>query len=387
MDKLTGGIFRMKMIVRLTLGLLLTIFLTNIAAAKNPEIQPVQTEIVAKLPFSVGNIAFTPDNQVIFSHHPFYSPEIRVAKLTSPTTFEPFPNAEWNTPQPGTDHYLDNVLGLRSDENGVVWMIDMGFRTHITPKLVGWNTRTNKLERIYYMPEPVTRQGSQPQDLVIDQKNRKFYIADEDIGPGGDASQSAIIIIDMDSGYARRVLEGDRSTIPEDVPLIFDEKKLTFPGKDGNPVDIKVGCDGITMDMQSEWLYYAPLSGHSLYRIRVDDLNNENLTPAQLSLKVERYSDKPNNGGLSIDYAGNIYLTALESKSIGLITPDRKYHTLASHSSMVWPDGISYSLDGYMYVSASQVSSAAIFHNGKPENTTPYLIFRFKPPSPGYISR
>jgi len=120
----------------------------------------------------VGNIAITPDNQIIFSHHPFFSPDVRVAKLTSPTTFQPFPNADWNTPRKGTDHYLDNVLGLRSDENGIVWIIDMGFRTKIAPKLVGWNTRADRLERIYYMPEPITRAGSQPQDIVIDQKNR-----------------------------------------------------------------------------------------------------------------------------------------------------------------------------------------------------------------------
>jgi sugar lactone lactonase YvrE len=349
--------------------------------------KPAPSEIVAKLPQSVGNIAFTPDNQIIFSHHPFYAPAIRVARLTSPTTFEPFPNAEWNTPRDGTDHYLDNVLGLRSDENGVVWIIDMGFRTHITPKLVGWNTRTNKLERIYYMPEPITRPGSQPQDVVIDQTHRKFYIADEDIGPGGDGSQAAIIEIDMDTGILRRLLEGDHSTIPENIPITVDGNDLTVPGKDGKPQIIKVGCDGITMDVKSEWLYYGPLSGHSLYRIKVADLIDESLSPAELSKKVERYSDKPNNGGLSIDYAGNIYLTAVESKQIGVITPDRKYHVMTTDPDMVWPDGISYSLDGYMYVSASQVSAAALFHNGQAENKLPYLIYRFKPLAPGYLSR
>lgn len=107
----------------------------------------VTAEIFARLPQSVGNVAFTPDNQVIFSHHPFYSPDVRVAQLTSATTFAPFPNADWNTPREGSDQYLDNVLGLRSDESGVVWMIDMGFRTHITPKLVGWNTHANRLVR------------------------------------------------------------------------------------------------------------------------------------------------------------------------------------------------------------------------------------------------
>ena len=366
-------------------------FIVALAAAtpafSQQQSNTVTAEIFARLPQSVGNIAFTPDNQVIFSHHPFYSPDVRVAKLTSATTFEPFPNAEWNTPQKGSDQYLDNVLGLRSDENGVVWMIDMGFRTHITPKLVGWNTHANRLERIYYMPEPVTRSGSQPQDIVIDHKNRKFYIADEDIGPGGDGSKAAIIVIDMNTGRARRVLEGDKSTVPENVPITVDGNDLTVPGKDGKPTIIKVGCDGITMDAKAEWLYYAPLSGRSLYRIRVTDLNDEGLSNAQLSAKVERYSDKPNNGGLSIDFAGNIYLTAVETKSIGVITPDRKYRTLTSDAEMVWPDGISYSPDGYMYVSASQVSAAAMFHGGKAENKTPYLIYRFKPLAAGIISR
>ena len=346
-----------------------------------------KAEIFARLPQSVGNIAFTPDNQLIFSHHPFYEPDLRVARLTSPTTFEPFPNAEWNAPRKGTDQYLDNVLGLRSDESGIVWIIDMGFRTRITPKLVGWNTRTNKLERIYYMPEPVTVAGSQPQDIVIDQKHRKFYIADENIGPGGDGSHAAIIVIDMDTGAARRVLDGDRSTVPENIPITVDGNDLTVPGKDGKQSIIKVGCDGITMDVNSEWVYFAPLSGRSLYRIKAADLGNDKLGSEELSKRVERYSDKPNNGGLSIDYAGNIYLTAVETKSIGIIGSDRKYRTYLNDPDMVWPDGITASPDGYMYVSASQVSAAAMFHNGKAENKTPYLIYRFKPEAAGYISR
>ena len=102
---------------------------------------------------------------------------------------------------------------------------------------------------------------------------------------------------------------------------------------------------------------------------------------------IERYSDKPNNGGLSIDYAGNLYLTAVETKSIGVVGADRKYRTYLSDPEMVWPDGITASPDGYMYVSASQISAAAMFHGGKAENKTPYLIYRFKPLAAGYVSR
>ena len=135
------------------------------------------------------------------------------------------------------------------------------------------------------------------------------------------------------------------------------------------------------------WVYFAPLSGRSLYRVRATDLNDEQLTPAELSAKVESYSDKPNNGELSIDYDGNLYLTAVETKSVGVVGADRKYRTYLSDPEMVWPDGITAAPDGYMYVSASQISAAAMFHGGKAENKAPYLIYRFKPIAPGYISR
>ena len=40
----------------------------------------VTAELFASVPQSVGNITFAPDNRVIYSHHPFFSPEIRVAE-------------------------------------------------------------------------------------------------------------------------------------------------------------------------------------------------------------------------------------------------------------------------------------------------------------------
>jgi hypothetical protein len=54
---------------------------------------------------------------------------------------------------------------------------------------------------------------------------------------------------------------------------------------------------------------------------------------------------------------------------------------------MIWPDGITAAPDGYMYISTSQISAAAMLHGGKAENKVPYLIYRFEPIVPGYISR
>ena len=81
---------------------------------------PVQAaEVVARLPQSVGNVTFTREGRMIFSHHPFFEPAVRVAELEAGgTSARPFPTLEWNTPRPGTDEYLDSVLGVHGDEEG-----------------------------------------------------------------------------------------------------------------------------------------------------------------------------------------------------------------------------------------------------------------------------
>lgn len=347
----------------------------------------VTAELFASVPESVGNVTFTPDNRIIYSHHPFFSPDVRVAELNADRkSFKPFPDAAWNTPRPGTDRYLDSVLGLRGDENGIIWMLDMGQRTPLTPKIVGWDTKANKLHRIYYVPAPASLPESQHNDFVVDLKHRKFYIADEGIGPGGDGSKAALVVVDMDTGAVRRLLQGHVSTLPEDRPITVNGKNLTVPGKDGRPIVIKVGADGIAADKNFEWLYYGPLNGTALYRVRIADLNNEDLSEAELGKRVERYADKPNNGGLSIDDEGNLYLTEVETKAVGVIpAASRQYRRMAWNDDLIWPDGVSYSPDGFMYVSAAQISFAAIFNNGKGLNKAPYHIFRFRPLAPGRV--
>ena len=313
---------------------------------------PIQAEVFAKLPEAVGNITFTPDSDVIFSQHPFFAPSIRVAKLNEDRTGStPWPNLDWNTPKADSDHYFDSVLGLRGDGNGVVWMLDMGTRTGVTPKLVGWNSNTDQLERIYYIPAPSTLPESQHNDFTIDEKRGMAIIADEGIGPGGDGTKAALVTIDMKTGKTRRLLQGHESCLPEDVPIKLGDRILTV-----------------------------------IYRVRLDDIANETLSAEELGNRVYRYAGKPNNGGLGIDRAGNLYLTAVETTAVGIIPADTgRYAKYASHPDLIWPDGVSYAPDGFMYVSAAQVSEAAGFNSGTERNAAPYFIFRFPPLAPGRL--
>jgi Gluconolactonase len=347
----------------------------------NAMTQSVKHEVFATVEQSVGNIAFTSQGDLVYSHHPFFNPKFRVVKYNAQTkTTMPFPNEEWNTPRQTDDHYLSNVLGIRNDEDGIVWMLDMGQRDPVTPKIVGWNTVTNQLERIYYLPETAVVPTSQPNDMVVDTRHKVFVIADEGIGNGGDGSTAALIVVDMKTGKTRRLLEGTRTTLPENLPTMINGKSLAVNGK-----NLLVGADGITADRNFEWLYYAPLNGSKIYRVKLDDLLNENLSESELDKRIETYSDKPNNGGLSIDHDGNLYLTAMESNSVAVIlAKDKSVHNIVTDENLLWPDGVSYNqVDGYMYVSAAQVHLGAVFNNGKNLATAPFYIFRFKPIAKG----
>ncbi|MEM1327245.1 MAG: hypothetical protein AAGI23_14885, partial [Bacteroidota bacterium] len=200
-------------------------------------------EIYATVEEAVGNISFTANGDLVYSHHPFFEPQTRVVIMDAKAkNIQPFPNEKWNTPRETDENYLSNVLGIRNDKNGIVWMIDMAQRNPIRPKIVGWNTKTDTLERIYFLDQS-TNKSSQPNDMVVDTKNGAFIIADEGIGNGGDGSKAAFIVVDMVTGKTRRLLEGHRTTKPENNPTIIDGEILAV---DGTP--LLVGNDGITAD-------------------------------------------------------------------------------------------------------------------------------------------
>lgn len=348
----------------------------NVKDTKIVNKKVVNLETFATTPESVGNISFTAAGDLVYSHHPLFEPKNRVMIMDAKTKeSKPFPNKEWNTPRETDEDFLSNVLGIRNDKNGIVWMLDMAQRNAIKPKIVGWNTNTNTLEKIYYLDKSIVAY-SQPNDMVVDTKHGVFIIADEGIGNGGNGDAGAFIIVDMKTGEDRRILEGHRTTKPENTPTIIDGKKLNI---DGNIT--LVGNDGITSDKDFEWIYYGPLNGTKVYRIKTEDLLNYNLSDEELDSKIETYSSKPNNGGMSIDKEENIYMTAVESKSIVVVlSENQSTYTIAKNPNMVWPDGVSYNhIDGYMYVSAAQVNNGSIFNNGENMVTKPFYIFRFKP--------
>lgn len=346
----------------------------------------------------VGGITQMPDGRVLIGSHPFYAPKVQVALLNADRrSTTPYPNLEWQSckTDDGTwkadlDHCLDWVLGLHTDANGILWLLDSAKTTDkaagrpagLVPKLVGWNTRTNMLERIIKLDPSATITESQHNDFVVDLKHQVIVIADEAIGENsnGMGDKAALVVVDLKDGSSQRVLQGHDSMRPVPDPIRWDVGLPT-----AGSFKLGVGVDGIALDHTSEWLYFAPLSGYKMYRMRMADLLDRGLDPAQLASRVETYADKPFNGGLSIDTAGNLYLTEVGERAVGVIPPDtRKYHRLVTDPGMVWPDGITFNADGYMYTGAAQLPLTSILQaDGVGKNKAPYLVYRFKPLAPG----
>lgn len=340
-------------------------------------------EVVAELDEPPGNITVTPDGRIIFSMSQAFQTDLRVGELVD-GAIVPFPNEEWSLGGYREDRVsLDTVLGLQSDPLGIVWMLDNAARGGSTPKLVGWDTRADELHKVIYVTGPALIEGSFLNDLAVDRTRNKIYISDTA------GARGALIVTCIETGASRRVLEGHVSMVPEDVDLmIASDRPAQRRQPDGTLAKPRIAVNGLALDVKNEWLYYGPLNGLTMYRVRVDDLVDESLSESQRAARVEAYSEKTISDGMGVDWEGNIYVTAVSDDHVGVITPDREYNVLFSDPVITrWPDGMSYGPDGYMYIIANQLYLTPGMTGGEMEAEPPFYIIRFPALAPGVIGR
>ncbi|MEI6706004.1 MAG: hypothetical protein WCK96_02590 [Methylococcales bacterium] len=55
----------------------------------------------------------------------------------------------------------------------------------------------------------------------------------------------------------------------EDVDLVIDNVPIQVKDAAGKLLRPHIGVNPITEDLHNEWVYFAPMHGHSIYRISV----------------------------------------------------------------------------------------------------------------------
>lgn len=333
-------------------------------------------EVVADLPTPPGNIAVSREGRVFISLHPEAHPALKVVELVK-GQMQPFPNSDY---QDGSDkHAFNNVLGVRLDAQNRLWTLDNGTHGLKPPRLLAFDIATRQLVHEYVFPRNDAGLGSHLNDLQVSPDGRYVFIADASFF----AHTPALVVYDTQTRHARRLLQNHESVTADYYTAVVQKRRMEVLGL----LSIRPGVDSIALDAAGEWLYYAPVTSLNLYRIRTRDLTDESLGDSVLRQRTETYAPKTMSDGITMDVAGNVYLSDLEHSAIVRLRTDKTLETLVQTLRLRWPDGFSFGPDGWLYVTCSSLHYVLGELPSSVTEHAPYQVFRIKLDTEGVAGR
>ncbi len=332
----------------------------------------------------------------VFVNYPRWNDPMRwsVAEVHADSSVTPYPNEEWQSWTPDSTDYqpLDRhwicVQSVHVDDTDRLWVLDAGSpklagvvpggRGGGAAKLVCFDLTTNTLLRTYRFTDAVAPSKSYLNDVRIDTRKALAYITDSGLG--------AIVVLDLESGVARRVLADHPSTKAESsyIPHVggVGGRELRYrAGPNAGQVP-QIHADGIALSRDRTYLYYQPITGRTLYRVPTAALRDPSLPPAALAAAVENLGTSVATDGMEIDEFDNLYLTAIEQNAVVVRRPDGRFDTLVSDPRLAWPDTIAFAPNNTLLVSTAQIHLTEWFNTTGAKPTEPYRIFAVRRAGP-----
>ncbi len=339
-----------------------------LAAKDNP------LELVKNLEgFGLIAVAVTPGGR-IFASAPAATSGNRVIEIDPATgTIRPYPLAAWQAAGEAPHWFAPQALWI--DEQGTLWALDSGRPTLPTSaptgpaKLVAFDLATNTITHSYTFEGAVSDEDSL-NDLRVDHARGYIYLTNIN-------RQGSLVVLDMKTGKARQVLVGDRSTHADPAQHLRIGGQIGLLRSGKPPL---VHADGIAMSPDGRWLTYRTLTDHNYWRVPVDALVDQRLTPKQLAAKVRFLGKGPITGGIIAAPDGTLYGGDLEhggvvAMRLGPKTGTLQTRTLSQSAPIAWGDGFSIA-GGYLYVADARLSEK-VFANSLPKRG-PVAIYRIK---------
>ncbi|HEX8327883.1 MAG TPA: L-dopachrome tautomerase-related protein [Hymenobacter sp.] len=340
--------------------------LTPVTPSLNVPLTPVATSTV-----QWTGVAVTRDNRV-FANFPRMETDTipySVAEVSG-TQATPFPDAAWNTwdrTQPPQNKFVC-VQSVYVDANNFLWVLDAASPSMrgVVPggaKLLKFDVNTRQVvQRIDFNDQTVVYPTSYLNDVRIDTQANFAYITDSNAG--------ALIVVNLASGRARRLLSNHPSTKSENLILTVEGR--VWRNQTGELPDID--SDGIALSPNRDYLFYHALTARPLFRIATQYLRDEALPESQLAQRVELVAETNPPDGMAFDPAGNLYLTDIQNNAVTRFTPTGQFQVVAQDPQLKWPDSFSVASDGSVYVTTSQL------HIPRRQRTEPYRIFKLAVP-------
>lgn len=301
---------------------------------------------------------------------------------------------QYNDKQQNETHFV-SVQSVVVDPADRLWVLDTGspmLKNALPggPKLVAIDLRTNRIVKRILLPPSIAGPTSYMNDVRFDLRIGSpagadgirgiAYITDSsEKGPTG------FVIVDLATGEAWRKLDDTVSVKPEPGFVMFAEGRPLYKTEPGQPVKpASFSNDSLAISADGSKLFYCPVSSTKLYSIPTSVLRDRKSTPAADASQVSLVTGKESSDGLESDAEGNVYSTAPASGSILKIGPNANHadsvevSTLVHDPRLLWPDTMSLSDDGYLYVTANQLYNQPSMHQGKDLRQKPYVLFRIK---------
>jgi hypothetical protein len=294
-----------------------------------------------------------------------------VGEVMKDGSIRAFPGGDWNqwTPGASPQNRFVNINSVQVDRQNNLWVVDSAsprFGQPVIaggPKLVQIDLTTNKVKRVYRFNSQIAPARSTLNDVQV--RDGYAYLTESGLG--------AIIVVDLKSGEARRVLANHPATKsdPKIVPVVEGRE---LRGADGRVP--QTHANAIALSPDGTWLYFQPTYGPNLLRIRTADLRNTELSEKVLGQRVKSVGKTVAAGGMTMDKRGILYLADMENNAIAMRCPNGQLKRLIQDDRLTWPDGGSIGRDGNLYFPVAQVHRLPRFSGGIDRTQKPFRLFK-----------
>lgn len=332
---------------------------------------PPALETVAGLPERPGAIALV-GARLFVALHPLGHPDTKLLELLPGGRREPYPSGVLS-------RGFGAVTALATDGAAGLWILDAGSEGK-PPQLVGWNTADERRLRAFRIPRDVLQPNSWLCALAVDGRHRLAFVADRSRADWVGDSHPALLVLSLDTGQARRVLEDHPGLEPDAVPVTVDRRPVVHRELDGTETRLRLGVSQLALDPSATWLYLASLNGGAVWRVRTADLADPDLEPAELSARVESHAERPPGNGILAGDDGRVVLTDVQEHALAVTGPAGPVR-LVQDPELQWPDGLARGPEDWVYLTVNQLNLHPALNRGVEESRPPYGVLRIRLPA------